>query len=64
MEKSLTKWSLLDVSRCHHALGYQANNIQLHVFSDTSEVAYGAVVYVTFIYQNREATFSVCYGEN
>lgn len=62
--KNQIKLIVLDVSRSHHALGYQANNIQLHEFSDASEVVYDAVVYLGFIYQNRKATFFVCYGEN
>ena len=41
--KNQIKLIVLDVSRSHHALGYQANNIQLHEFSDASEVVYDAV---------------------
>ena len=39
------------IPRCYHPSGYLAKDIQLHVFWDASELAYGAVAYVKFEFE-------------
>ena len=43
LTKNLSKFTLLKIPRCHHILRYQVSDIQLHVFSDASEVTHDAI---------------------
>ena len=43
LTKNLSKFTLLKIPKCYQILGYQVSDIQLHVFSDASEVAHDVV---------------------
>ena len=42
------------IPRCHNPFGYLAKDIQLHVFCDTVESAYSAVVYLKFEFELKK----------
>ena len=44
------------IKRCYHQQGWQCSNIQLNIFCDASEAAYGAVGYLRFKFKDE----SVC----
>ena len=46
--------------RCLHIGKHRdVQSMQLHVFSDASEVEYGAVVYARYVYVDRAATTTI-----
>ena len=49
--KSLSKINAVQIPRCHHALGYLASDVQLHIFCDASEVAHATVAYLKFLFK-------------
>ncbi|XP_065195672.1 uncharacterized protein LOC135827076 [Sycon ciliatum] len=54
--EQVTELSTVRVPRCLTATGRTAISSQLHVFSDASEVAYGAVAYLVSHYDTGEST--------
>ena len=54
--EQVTELSTVRVPRCLTATGRTAISSQLHVFSDASEVAYGAVAYLVSHYDTGEPT--------
>ena len=52
--KSLLKFTILEISRFYHVLGFETSNIQLHIFSYVSEVVYGAVDYLILIFKKEK----------
>ena len=52
------------IPRCHHSTGYLAKDIQLHVFCDASELAYGAVAYLKFEFELEKPHCSFIMSKN
>ena len=69
--KQWSKWKAeldnihkVKIPRCHHPSGYKATDIQLHVFCDASELAYGAVAYLKFEFKTENPHCSFVMAKN
>lgn len=55
----LTDLTALQIPRCLLVKGKQIDTVSLHTFADASEVAYGAVVYARYCYQDGSISTNI-----
>ncbi len=66
-EQLAQEWELLknqllitehSIPRYHHTIGKKVRSLQLHGFSDASDVAYAGVVYLRTVYDNTDVSIT------
>ena len=60
----LSNITKIEIARVHHPTGYQASDIELHIFCDASEKAYGAVAYLKFQFMKNKPHCSFVMAKN
>ncbi len=51
------------IPRYHHTIGKKVRSLQLHGFSDASDVAYAGVVYLRTVYDNTDVSITLLYSK-
>ena len=54
----------VEIARVHHPTGYTASDIELHVFCEASEKAYGVVAYLKFQFMKDKPQCSFVMAKN